>query len=247
MERFIYETPEALGRGAAELFRALSEEEIRKRGLFTAVLPGGSTPQVLFKILSSEFKDKIPWKRVHFFWGDERCVPPESPESNYSGACKTLLSRIAIPHENIHRIKGELDPVEGAMAYEKEIRRFFAASMKAPGDVPVFDLVLLGIGEDGHTLSLFPGSKALDEKERLVAENYVQELRAWRITMTLPLVINASNTVFLVSGGKKAGILKEVLNDTGEARYPAQMIKPVKGRLTLLADKAAAGVLRLKR
>jgi len=237
MKKIVFESPEDLGRAAATLFFKLSQKEIKRKGLFTAVLSGGSTPEVFFRVLAAEFRDKVAWDRVHFFWGDERCVPPDSPQSNFHGADKTLFSMIKIPAGNVHRIKGELDPVEAARAYEKELIGFFGA--KAGAGVPSFDLLFLGIGTDGHTLSLFPGSRALGEAQRLVVENYVERLGAWRITMTLNLVNNASNVVFLVSGEKKSDVLREVLQ--GPVRYPAQMIRPVKGELYLFADKSSAG------
>lgn len=240
MKKCIFESPEDLGRAAATLFLKLYQKEAGRKGFFTAVLSGGSTPEVFFRVLAEEFRDKLPWDRVHFFWGDERCVPFDSPQSNFNAANEALLSKINIPAENIHRIKGELDPVEGAGEYEEEIRGFFERS-NGGGGIPSFDLVFLGIGEDGHTLSLFPGSRAVNERERLVVENYVEKLKAWRITMTSMLVNNASNVVFMVSGGRKADVLKEVLNGQGQARYPAQMIRPVKGELFLFADRSSAG------
>ncbi len=247
MKKFIFENPQDLGRAAGRLFLKLSEKEAERKGFFTAVLSGGSTPEVFFRVLAEEFRDKLPWDRVHFFWGDERCVPPDSPQSNFNAANETLLSKINIPGNNIHRIRGELDPAEGAREYEEEIRGFFERP-KGGRKIPSFDLVFLGIGEDGHTLSLFPGSRAVNERERLVVENYVEKLKAWRITMTLRLVNNASNVVFLVSGERKANVLKEVLNGPGHARYPAQMIRPGKGKLFLFADKSSVGrILRISK
>jgi 6-phosphogluconolactonase len=240
MKKIICESPEDLGRAVAKLFFELYQKEVKRKGFFTAVLSGGSTPEVLFRVLAAEFRNNVTWDRVHFFWGDERCVPPESPESNFNAADKILFSKIDLPAGNIHRIKGELDPGEAARAYEGELIGFFGA--KAGWETPSFDLVFLGIGEDGHTLSLFPGSKALDERQRLVVENYVEKLGAWRVTMTLRLVNNASSVVFMVSGEKKASVLREVL-DGGIERYPAQMIRPVKGELYLFADRPSAGRL----
>src|SRR5574340_1716403 len=165
MKKIVFESPEDLGRAAATLFFKLSQKEIKRKGLFTVVLSGGSTPEVFFRVLAAEFRDNVDWDRVHFFWGDERCVPPDDPQSNFHGADKTLLSKINIPPDNIHRIKGELDPNEAARVYEEELLEFSGAK---GAEVPSLDLVFLGIGTDGHTLSLFPGSKALSERERLV-------------------------------------------------------------------------------
>ncbi len=244
MKKTVFESPQHLGRAAAALFFKLYQKEVRRKGFFTAVLSGGSTPQVFFRVLAAEYRNNITWDRVHFFWGDERCVSPESPRSNFRAADKTLLSKINIPAGNVHRIKGELDPGEAARAYEGELTEFFGvkAGGGARGGTPSFDLVFLGIGEDGHTLSLFPGSSALRERQRLVVENYVERLGAWRVTMTLKLVNNASNVVFLVSGENKADVLREVL-EGGPGRYPAQMIRPAKGELYLFADRSSAGRL----
>lgn len=225
-----------LGLNAARLFRELSDEKIKEKGTFTAVLSGGDTPQTLYKTLASPgFKEKVPWDRVHLFWGDERCVGPRDPGSNYGAANRALLSKVDIPPGNVHRIKGELPPEDAASLYEDEIRRFFGSSL------PVFDLVFLGLGEDGHTLSLFPSTAALQETERLVTGNYVRKLDAWRVTMTLKLVNNASNIAFMVAGEAKAAVLKEVLEGSD---HPAGKIRPVNGRLQWLVDKKAAGMLK---
>ena len=245
MKKFVFESPDDLGRAAARLFLRLALEETGRKGLFTVALSGGSTPGPFFTILATEFRGLIPWDRVHFFWGDERCVPPGDAESNFNSARESLLSKIDIPENNVHRIKGELEPEEAARAYEDEIRAFFSTP---PPRTPSLDLVFLGIGEDGHTLSLFPGSKALAEKKKLVAANYVDRLGSWRITMTLRLVNNASRVAFLVSGERKDNILREVLNSGGNPRYPAQMIRPAKGELFLFADKSSMGrILRVSR
>lgn len=235
----IFETPEALYRAGAAIFVDLSIREVEKKGVFTAVLSGGSTPEGLYRLLGSpEFRSRVPWPRVHLFWGDERCVSPESEESNYNMAKKAILGDIDIPPENIHRMHGEEDPGKAAGLYEEEILGFFGFERAGP---PAFDLVLLGLGEDGHTLSLFPSTGALKERRRFVIGNYVERIGAYRLTMTLPVVNSASNIIFLVSGGKKAGILKEVME--GKGAYPAQMINPLTGELTWLVDKKAAALL----
>lgn len=225
-----------LSKNAANFFLELSLKEVSSKGVFTAALSGGHTPLALYNALSSGYyKKSVPWKNVHLFWGDERCVKPDNPQSNYGAAYNALISKVPIPAENIHRMHGEADPAEATREYDGELKRFFG------GAAPVFDLVLLGLGADGHTLSIFPSSKAVREKDRLVVENYVEKLGQFRLTMTIPLVNNASNIVFLVSGEDKASVLKEVLE--GEGRYPAEMIRPVNGRLVWMVDKQAAEFL----
>lgn len=236
---FTYENVMELGRGAAEFFLKHCLRETERKGLFTVVLSGGNTPYRLYTALaSSEFREKIPWDRVHLFWGDERCVGPEHPESNFGLAYRALISRVDIPRDNVHRIKAELTPAEAALDYEAEIRRFFNVA----GGPPVFDLAFLGLGDDGHTLSLYPATKALSEEERLVVENYVDKLGAYRVTMTLPLVNNAAFIIFLVSGKGKSGVLKQVLSDA-KAGCPAQLIRPRTGEVRWLIDRGAASEL----
>lgn len=203
-----YPDADALAKAAAFLFIDSFEKAVREKGFFSALLSGGATPLALYSLLSSnEYRGRVRWEKVHFFWGDERCVPPDSPESNYNGARASLLSKINIPPENIHRIKGELAPMEAASIYEKELVSFFGLAALVP---PPFDLALLGLGKDGHTLSLFPGTKALEETERLVVANHVPTLDAWRVTLTFKAVREAKRAVFLVSGKEKAAVLKDV-------------------------------------
>ncbi|MEE9615322.1 MAG: 6-phosphogluconolactonase [Thermodesulfobacteriota bacterium] len=250
----IHEDLESLSRAAAETFLDLSVRAVRAKGSFSAVLSGGATPRTLYGLLAAPpFKEKIPWRDTDLFWGDERCVPPDHPESNYRMAEEAFLSRVPIPPENVHRMRGELDPAEGAKRYEDEIRGFFKGKGgEGGGALPVFDLVILGLGEDGHTLSLFPSTAAPDtspgtshgKSERLVVGSRVEKPGGHRLTMTLPLVNNASNVLFLVSGAGKAGVLKEVLEAPPRPElYPAEGVNPVKGGLIWLVDKAAAGFL----
>lgn len=235
---FIYNTRKDLSRAAAGIFLELCAKEIQAKGYFTVVLSGGSTPEALFKLLASNhYKTSVPWYKVHLFWGDERCVLPESPESNYRLAYENLISKIDIPEKNIHRIKGELEPAEAAREYEASIKEFFN-EMNGPAS---FDLVFLGLGKDGHTLSLFPTTDALKEKERLVIENYVPKLGTFRVTMTLPLVNRSANIVFLVSGAEKAKALKDLFTESAE--YPASFINPEIGRIIWLADLEAARLI----
>ncbi len=228
----VYKDADELALAAARLFVGLSSEKIGEKGTFTVVLAGGRTPEKLYGLLaSSGFKERVDWTNVHFFWGDERCVPPDDPASNYGMAVRTLLKMVPVPPGNIHRIQGELDPAVAAAFYEREITEYFG------GAAPVFDLVLLGLGEDGHTLSLFPGTGALEETKRLVAENYVSSHGSWRVTMTLGLVNRASNLAFMVTGEAKGKALKEALVDKVN---PAGLVRAVNGRLLWLVDRDAA-------
>ena len=182
----------------------------------------------------------ISWDRTDIFWVDERCVPPYHEDSNYKGAHDALLSRLDIPPANIHRIKGEMPPEEGAAEYEKELKRCFGEQ-----GLPAFDLVILGVGEDGHTASLFPEAPSLAERERLAIPVYVEKLKSWRITLTLPVLNNASDILFLVTGPKKSHIVQELLGNEGNRqKYPAGLIQPVHGNVTWLVDEEASFLLQ---
>jgi len=211
---------------------------------FTLALSGGSTPRMLHERLSHEpaVTRRVPWNNLHFFWGDERHVPPEDPQSNFRMARETLFASAPVPAPNIHRVPAEEpDAVVAAEKYERELRSFF--NLK-PGQWPRFDCVLLGIGADGHTASLFPATKALKETRRLVAANWVEKFQCHRITMTVPVLNQAAQVIFLVSGRQKAEILKAILEgDYRPDLLPAQLIRPVDGKLLWLVDEAAAGCL----
>ncbi|CAG1065937.1 6-phosphogluconolactonase [uncultured bacterium] len=229
----IFQDKDSLARGAALLFIESFEEAVREKGFFSVVLSGGATPLRLYELLASkEYRSAVQWGLAHFFWGDERCVPPDSPESNFNAANQSLLSKIEIPPENIHRIKGELPPMAAAKSAEDELVSFFHLGAGVP---PPFDLVLLGLGSDGHTLSLFPGTQGLEEKERLVIPNHVPKLDAWRVTLTFSAIEKAKKTVFLVSGEEKAAAMKEVFEgkDLPAARVRAKEV-------LWLADSEAA-------
>jgi 6-phosphogluconolactonase len=238
----------ALTWAAAEEFARRAEEAVRDSGAFTVALSGGSTPKALFRLLAGEgdgaFRGRVPWGSVRVFWGDERHVPPDHPDSNYRMTCDTLLSRVPIPPENIHRIQGEEPEAEkAAEAYEQALCRVFRV---AEGQLPRFDLVLLGMGPDGHTASLFPGTPALHERKRLVVAQWIEKLQTRRITLTVPVLNNAALVVFLVSGAEKAETLREVLlGEYRPERFPAQLVRPTDGRLLWLVDQAAARCLRL--
>jgi 6-phosphogluconolactonase len=243
----IFPDADQLARFAARLFLSRFVLNLTIQVQFTVALSGGSTPKKMFEILGNDerLKKQVElgtWDYVHFFWGDERHVPPDHAESNYKLAYDSMLSPLGVREANIHRIKGELeDSGEAARQYEAEILRDFPVS---EGQLPKFDLVFLGMGPDGHTASLFPGTKALQEEKRLVVSNWVGKFYTERITMTAPLLNNAACVVFLVSGQDKALPLKAVLEGKYEPeQLPAQLIRPESGKLTWLLDSAAASLL----
>jgi 6-phosphogluconolactonase len=241
-EVVVYRDLEELSSKAAAEFVRLANERSATVGRFAVALSGGSTPRALYSLLAGdEFQSQVPWNRVHFFWGDERCVPPEHPDSNYRMAFETLLSKAPVPEKNIHRIEGEEKPEIAAAKYEKAIRDFFQL---ADSELPRFDLILLGLGDDGHTASLFPGSEALQETRRLAVATYVEKLKSHRVTLTLPVLNHAANIFFLVAGENKTGILKDVLQRESSKNFPAQQIDPPNGRLVWFVDQAADASLQ---
>ena len=228
----------ALADAAAGRFVAAAGDAITSRGQFVVALSGGSTPRDTYRRLGTEaLVARVMWSRVQVLWGDERCVPPHHVESNYRMACETLLDRVPVPAANVHRIRGEDDPATAAEAYETTLR----ALLRTPARI---DLVLLGLGEDGHTASLFPGSAAAHEQTRWVMAAHAAAASMWRITLT-PAVINAAAEVlFLVSGGAKAGMLRRVLEGPRRPQeLPAQAIAPSNGRVRWCVDAAAAADL----
>jgi 6-phosphogluconolactonase len=228
-----------LSRQSAERFRQLAVETAEAAGRFTMALSGGSTPKHLYSLLASpDYNNQIPWNNVRLFWGDERCVPPDHPESNFRMAQEALLSKIKIPAENIHRMHGEQEPRDAAAEYEKELQIFFGLNS---GMLPRFDLILLGIGEDGHTASLFPGSDALNETNDLVVAPFVAKLNSYRLTLSLPVLNNAANVWFLVTGASKADAVKKAFS--GSSDLPAAKVQPVNGRLLwFITQDAAPGI-----
>ncbi len=239
--------PEAVASEGARTFVRLAREAIQERGRFAVALSGGSTPRRLFEILATpEFKAQLDWEHVHLFWGDERYVPSDDPKSNFRMTLETLLSQVAIPPANVHRIRTELSPAEAvATNYEAEIARSFAsAGYESPGKFPAFDLIFLGLGKNAHTASLFPFSKALQEDSHLVTADYVSEVGMWRITMTAALINAARNLVFLVCGKDKAQVVRDVLvGDYDPERRPAQLIQPTRGQVTWIIEVACASEL----
>ena len=224
----IFKNSEELARAAAEYFVAQNPE--------TVALSGGSTPKLMFQILAEQFRDQVSWPEIQFFWSDERHVPPDHSESNYRMANEALLSHVPVVAENVHRVHSENpDAAAAASEYEQTICDVTKQSL------PRLDLIFLGLGTDGHTASIFPGSEVLEETTRLVAAPYVEKFKSYRITMTLPLLNNGAAVVFLVSGAEKAQIVKDVFKNGH--RYPAQAVKPTQGELIWMLDEEAAAYL----
>jgi 6-phosphogluconolactonase len=219
--------PESLAKDAASRFVRVAKDAIATRGMFTVALAGGSTPRLTYSLLAGEpYRSQVDWSKIQFFWGDERCVPPDHKDSNYRMAIETLLSHVLVQESQLHRMRGEdPDPSKAAADYERQLRLVFGEA-----GIPKFDLILLGIGPDGHTLSLFPGSKALAETNKLVVANWVEKFQTWRITFTAPLANNAAHILFQVEGADKKAALQEILHGEYQpAIYPAQLIQPGNG------------------
>lgn len=236
----IFKDLEELSRAAAELFVRQSAGSITERNQFLVALNGGSTPNRLFQLLATDFREQVDWSKVHIFWGDERCVPPDDPGSSYGQAREALLSAVPIPNTNIHRVEGELGPDEASKAYALTLKQFASP----PLDWPRFDLVYLGMGEDAHTASLFPGSPVDVTEPTMPVTAHYQDRPANRVTLT-PVVFNSARMIaFMATSEKKAQTLAEVLSDRYNPElYPAQRIQPVDGRLIWLVDVAAASKL----
>jgi 6-phosphogluconolactonase len=234
----------AIARRASEEFLKSATDAVAQRGSFAVALAGGSTPKALYSLLVSEpaSRDKLPWDRMHFFFGDERHVPPDSDQSNYRMARESLFSKAPIQPSQITRICAEYpDAEKAALEYEQSLRAYF--KMKE-GEYPRFDLVLLGMGDEGHTLSLFPGTKALHASNRFVVRNWVGKLYTDRITLTAPAANQANRVIFMVTRSDKAPALKAVLEGPYEPdQLPAQLIQPASGKLLWLVDQAAGSML----
>lgn len=239
----IYHDAEALSLAVAELFAAEARQAVQARGRFSVALAGGGTPRRTYELLAQEpFRELVPWQKTHIFWGDERCVPAEDLRNNALMARQALLDHVPIPPEQVHPMVCDRAPQQAAVAYEALLRYFF------PDDHPRFDLVVLGLGENGHTASLFPGTDVLEEQQRWVAEVYVAEEGMYRLTLTVAAINQSALVVFLVSGSDKAQVLRKVLKETQDPRsIPAQFIKPVDGGLLWLVDRDAARQLRQRK
>ncbi|MGA9642719.1 MAG: 6-phosphogluconolactonase [Terriglobales bacterium] len=241
-ERTIQILPTAadLFHAAAEEFTRVGRQAIAAQGRFAVALSGGSTPKALYSLLAASYPD-FPWARTYLFFGDERHVPPTDPESNYRMVSESLLTRIAIPAQNVFRVKAENpDATAAAANYEKQIRRFFALT---PAEFPRFDLILLGLGPDGHTASLFPDSPGLKENSKLVIANWVEKFKTHRISFTFPVLNNADEVIFLASGPDKAAMVHEVLEGKPTPPLPSQQVQPTNGRLLWMLDAPAAAKL----
>ncbi len=232
----IHNDPEAMAERAAHIFADACEEAIAERGIFRVALSGGKTPIPLFKLLSrSDWTQRLPWNDIALYWVDERCVGPDDPASNYGMARRELLTHV--PAIQYFRMRGDEDPVKAAAKYEEQLRQDFNLGEK---ELPRFDFMLLGLGEDGHTGSIFPDSPILSETDRLVSDVYIPELKADRITLTLPVINNSRRCVFLVSGGEKHKPLSKALDILAVPELPAQRVRPRGGELIWIVDNAAA-------
>ncbi len=239
----IFNDFEKLSRHAANIFVEQAARSIAERGRFLVALNGGNTPMHLFQLLATDYRDKVDWSKTHIFWGDERCVPPDDPGSSYGQAQEILLSHVPISDSNIHRVQTELGPVEAAKDYSLTLKSFTSP----PLDVPRFDLVYLGMGEDGHTASLFPGSQVQVTESVIPVTAHYQDRPANRVTMTQLVFNQAYTVVFMATSEKKAITLAEVLSDRYNPElYPAQRIDPKNGELIWLVDEDAASKLPKK-
>jgi 6-phosphogluconolactonase len=226
-----------LSRAAAGLFVVLAEAAIASQGRFAVALSGGSTPRRFYALLgASPYRDDVDWNRVHVFWADERCVPPVHGESNFKLVHEALFSRVPVPEDNIHRIRGEEGPDAAAGIYEEDIRKFFSP------DKPAFDLIVLGVGEDGHTASIFPDAAAAHETTRIVAPVHRDSHDIPRVTLTLPLINLSAHVLVLASGRSKSAIVRAILSGEDPGQYPAGLVHPVNGDLMWFLDHEAAGL-----
>ncbi|MDZ7343527.1 MAG: 6-phosphogluconolactonase [candidate division KSB1 bacterium] len=236
----IYKTRAEFVEAATELIAGIVGRAIEKNGRCTIALAGGNTPREVYQKLAADpLQRRIAWRNLHLFWGDERLVPPDHPDSNFGMARAAMLAQVPIPEANVHRIKGELSPAQAAREYATELRRVFQNQEIR------FDLVCLGIGEDGHTASLFPGTEAISEAIKPVAAVYVPQFDKWRVTLTLPVINRAREVVFMVAGKSKAQIVANILQvKQPETKWPASMVQPKDGVLHWLLDAEAAALMR---
>jgi 6-phosphogluconolactonase len=240
----VFPSPAATARAGAQLFSDTASKAATTRGVARIAISGGTTPKSMFQLLADPaepFLKQVPWDRIELYWVDERCVPPDNAESNYRMTKEALLSKVPLPAERVYRMEGELEPEVAAARYESVIRNSF----KLEGaETPTFDLILLGMGDDGHTASLFPHTDALNEMSHIVVPNHVPQKDAWRITLTWPVINQGREVAFLIEGSAKAQVLHDVfLGPYQPETYPSQIIRPASGQLTLLLDAAAAAKL----
>lgn len=240
---YVFSDNSSFVQGAADFILDVAARAIAERGRFTLALSGGGTPKPIYaRLATREYQARVDWSGVHIFFGDERCVPSADAASNYHMTRETWFDHASLPAENIHRIRGEDDPTLEALRYEQEIAGFFRSR-----HLPAFDLILLGMGDNGHTASLFPGVAALRETTRWVVAQYVEVMQAWRVTFTAPLINAARHVAFMAEGAAKAQMLWNVLKGPYQPDVlPSQMIQPEKGELYWLVDAAAASKLELQ-
>jgi 6-phosphogluconolactonase len=248
VEYFVEPDPVALARRAARYFVDAAAQAAAAHGRARIAISGGGTPKVAFEMLADPaqpFRAAMPWDKLDLYWVDERCVPPDDPDSNYRMTREAMLDHVPLPPSAVHRMEGELAPDVAAARYEAELRSSFGLEdKKGSAEIPRFDLISLGMGPDGHTASLFPHTAALHEVTRLAVANHVQNKDAWRITLTWPVINNGASVFFLIAGADKAQILSDVMTGPRDPeRLPSQLIAPAGGILTLLLDKAAASQL----
>ncbi|MGE3536325.1 MAG: 6-phosphogluconolactonase [Candidatus Tectimicrobiota bacterium] len=232
----------ALAQQTAEAFVRVAQASVAARGRFTVALAGGSTPKAAFALLASAaYREHVPWQHIHVFWGDERHVPPDHADSNYRMAHESMLAHVPIPAAHIHRILSEQEAHKAAEAYTATLQQAFGLRN---GELPRFDLILLGMGPDGHTASLFPGTSAVHERTQLVVAPWVEKFHTFRITMSPPVLCNAEHVVFAAGGADKAETLQQVLEGPyNPDMYPSQVVQPTHGTLLWLVDQAAARLL----
>lgn len=244
VEYFVEPDAAALAQRAARHFVEGAEQAVAARGRARIAISGGSTPKAAFALLadpSQPWRARMPWDKLDLYWVDERCVPPDHPDSNYRMTREAMLDHVPLAPRQVHRMEGELEPEAAAARYESELRNSFRLE---GAETPRFDLINLGMGPDGHTASLFPHTAALNEVSRLVVANHVQNKDAWRITLTWPVINQGASVFFLIGGADKAQILKDVLMGSRDPeRLPSQLIAPASGILTLFLDQAAAALL----
>lgn len=237
-------TPAEVAQAAARLFATTAAAAVEKRGQARIAISGGTTPKAMFALLADPtqpFVKQVPWQKLNLYWVDERCVPPTHPDSNYRMTNEALLSKVPLVPEQVHRMEGELDPAVAAARYESTIRNSFRLE---GAETPTFDLILLGMGDDGHTASLFPHTEALNDLTDIVTANHVPQKDTWRITLTWPVINQGREVAFLIEGTAKAQVLHDVLLGRYQPdTYPSQIIRPASGRLTMLLDAAAAAKL----
>lgn len=240
----VSQTPAEVAQAAAHLFASAAASAVEKRGQARIAISGGTTPKAMFALLADPtqpFVKQVPWQKLNLYWVDERCVPPTHPDSNYRMTNEALLSKVPLPEDRVHRMEGELDPSVAAARYESVIRNSFRLE---GAETPTFDLILLGMGDDGHTASLFPHTEALNDLTDIVTANHVPQKDTWRITLTWPVINQGREVAFLIEGAAKAQVLHDVfLGIYQPDQYPSQIIRPASGKLTLLLDAAAASKL----